>query len=45
VLLIGGFAARFFTMDLLGIALVLAAVILLLGMTEIVDKYLLRNPM
>lgn len=45
VLLIGGFASRFFTMDLLGVALVLAAVILLLGMTEIIDKYILRNPM
>jgi len=47
VLLVGGFAARLpiFTMDLLGVALVLAAVILFLGMTEIIDKYLLRNPM
>jgi hypothetical protein len=47
VLLVGGFAARLpiFTMDLLGLALVIAAVILFLGMTEIIDKYLLRNPM
>jgi hypothetical protein len=45
VLLVGGFAARFISLDFLGIALVLAAVILLLGMTEIIDKYVLRNPM
>ncbi len=45
VLLVGGFAARFFTMDLLGLALILASLILFLGMTEIIDKYLLHNPM
>lgn len=44
VLLVGGFSGRFLGMDVIGIALVTSAIILLLGIVGFVDKYILHNP-
>ncbi|PWI49094.1 hypothetical protein CEE45_02825 [Candidatus Heimdallarchaeota archaeon B3_Heim] len=44
VLLVGGFSGRFLGMDVIGIALIISAIILLLGMVGFVDRVILRNP-
>lgn len=43
VLLVGGFSGRFLGMDVIGIALIISAIILLLGMVGFVDRVILRN--